>query len=609
MGKRYSVLQNFAYTIKGAQSVEKSFVPLTVLQGICWGVYPIVYAWIPKIIIDLISNEISIINLMLSIAVLTAIVIVFLLSERKIAFTTRCQRVMVKYSWIEKRMKKAFLMDYKDLENPEILNLMDRARYASADEGNGFGAVYNNISCIARNVITIVVTFATIAVLNPIVVLLMCVCSFGQYKVLDFAKKANKEKYTDVMNPYWRKLAYLNNMTNDFEYAKDIRIYRMQHFINGKTKKVNEEAHIISKHMFNRWILSAIGMNSFQMLQSTFFFVWLVYSVIYSEMSIGNVVLFIGIAATFNENVVQVFDVIADLRRVSLEIDDYRAFIECPIEQYDNSLGEEIENINFDKYEFEFKNVSFKYPGQELYTLKNLNLTIKAGERVAIVGNNGAGKTTIVKLLMRLYEPTEGQILLNGINIRRFNKVSYYKVFAPVFQDIDCFAMPIKQNISMKSSIYTDDNKVKTCLEQADLGKKIASLDNGIDTELLKILNSEGIDLSGGEKQKLILARALYKGGNVLILDEPTAALDALSEDRMYKKFDEMVGGKTAIYISHRLASTRFCDNIIMFQNGAIVESGTHEELLLKDGEYKKMYNVQAQYYKEEIGEELEGNI
>ncbi|WP_370802281.1 ABC transporter ATP-binding protein [Eubacterium ventriosum] len=609
MGKRYSVLQNFAYTIKGAQSVEKSFVPLTVLQGICWGAYPIVYAWIPKIIIDLISNEISIINLMLSIAVLTAIVIVFLLSERKIAFTTRCQRVMVKYSWIEKRMKKAFLMDYKDLENPEILNLMDRARYASADEGNGFGAVYNNISCIARNVITIVVTFATIAVLNPIVVLLMCVCSFGQYKVLDFAKKANKEKYTDVMNPYWRKLAYLNNMTNDFEYAKDIRIYRMQHFINGKTKKVNEEAHIISKHMFNRWILSAIGMNSFQMLQSTFFFVWLVYSVIYSEMSIGNVVLFIGIAATFNENVVQVFDVIADLRRVSLEIDDYRAFIECPIEQYDNSLGEEIENINFDKYEFEFKNVSFKYPGQELYTLKNLNLTIKAGERVAIVGNNGAGKTTIVKLLMRLYEPTEGQILLNGINIRRFNKVSYYKVFAPVFQDIDCFAMPIKQNISMKSSIYTDDNKVKTCLEQADLGKKIASLDNGIDTELLKILNSEGIDLSGGEKQKLILARALYKGGNVLILDEPTAALDALSEDRMYKKFDEMVGGKTAIYISHRLASTRFCDNIIMFQNGAIVESGTHEELLLKDGEYKKMYNVQAQYYKEEIGEELEGNI
>lgn len=193
MGKRYSVLQNFAYTIKGAQSVEKSFVPLTVLQGICWGAYPIVYAWIPKIIIDLISNEISIINLMLSIAVLTAIVIVFLLSERKIAFTTRCQRVMVKYSWIEKRMKKAFLMDYKDLENPEILNLMDRARYASADEGNGFGAVYNNISCIARNVITIVVTFATIAVLNPIVVLLMCVCSFGQYKVLDFAKKQIKK--------------------------------------------------------------------------------------------------------------------------------------------------------------------------------------------------------------------------------------------------------------------------------------------------------------------------------------------------------------------------------------------------------------------------------
>ena len=258
-----------------------------------------------------------------------------------------------------------------------------------------------------------------------------------------------------------------------------------------------------------------------------------------------------------------------------------------------------IDNINFDKYEFVFENVSFKYPRQEKWVLKNINLTIDANKKLAVVGNNGAGKTTFIKLLMRLYEPTGGRILLNGIDIRKFEIKSYYKIFAPVFQDMECFAMSIKQNVSMKGLEYTNDTKVFDTLNRSGLTKKINRLDNGIQTELLKIFNNKAVDLSGGEKQKLALARALYKDANVLIFDEPTAALDAIAEDTMYRQFDKMIENKTAIYISHRLSSTRFCDQIVMFANGTIAEMGTHSELLANNKLYNEMYNMQSIYYQD----------
>ena len=200
---------------------------------------------------------------------------------------------------------------------------------------------------------------------------------------------------------------------------------------------------------------------------------------------------------------------------------------------------------------------------------------------------------------MRLNEPTGGRILLNGIDIRKFEIKSYYKIFAPVFQDMECFAMSIKQNVSMKGLEYTNDTKVFDTLNRSGLTKKINRLDNGIQTELLKIFNNKAVDLSGGEKQKLALARALYKDANVLIFDEPTAALDAIAEDTMYRQFDKMIENKTAIYISHRLSSTRFCGQIVMFANGTIAEMGTHSELLANNKLYNEMYNMQSIYYQD----------
>lgn len=284
-------------------------------------------------------------------------------------------------------------------------------------------------------------------------------------------------------------------------------------------------------------------------------------------------------------------------------INDYRNFIEW--KEDSQSAGEKdghITGIDLDEFEFQFENVSFKYPGHDNYVLKNINLTIKNGMKLAVVGVNGAGKTTFIKLIMKLYEPTEGRILLNGVDIKEYNRQEYFKLFSPVFQNVECFAMPIYQNVSFADEENTDMDKVNAVLEQSGLKAKIDTYESGIHTNLLKIFDKKGIDLSGGEKQRLAMARALYKDGKVVILDEPTAALDALAEDRMYREFEDMIQNKTAIFISHRLGSTRFCDKIAMFEDGSVVEEGTHDELMKKDDKYAYMFRIQSQYYNNSKG-------
>jgi len=282
----------------------------------------------------------------------------------------------------------------------------------------------------------------------------------------------------------------------------------------------------------------------------------------------------------------------------NLYLNDFRDFLDISLETQKTNY-EDIPKAN--NYEIEFKKVSFKYPNSERYIFKDLSLKIKNGQRLAIVGVNGAGKTTLIKLLTRLYEPTSGEILLNGINVSKFDIVEYYKLFSVVFQEIKIFAFSISENIALIAKEKINREKVINSIEKAGIAEKINSLEKGVDTSLLKILDSTGIELSGGENQRLALARALYKDGPVVILDEPTAALDPIAEYNIYNRFNDMIENKTAIFISHRLASTRFCDIIAFFEDGEIQEYGTHEELLSRNGKYAEMFNVQASYYKKEV--------
>ena len=345
----------------------------------------------------------------------------------------------------------------------------------------------------------------------------------------------------------------------------------------------------------NLWIYNSTFAHGMTLISTAVVYGVLIYSFLGGGISIGDFTLYIGFATTFTSAMTGLLNSIGGYKQCSLQVDNFRSYMD--LEPDDES--DCIPVPESDKYIFEFKNVSFKYSGQENYALKNLNLTLEPGKRLAVVGLNGAGKTTFIKLLLRLYDVTEGEILLNGTDIRRFKRNEYYRLFSPVFQNVEIFAFPMNENVSMGRPEDTDKKRAEECLVKAGMVEKLASLEKGADTELLKVIYDDGVDLSGGEKQKLALARALYKDAPVIVLDEPTAALDALAEYNLYKSFDEIIGDKSAVYISHRLSSTRFCDSIAMFKAGEMVEYGTHDELLAKKGAYAEMFEIQAQYYKE----------
>ena len=269
-------------------------------------------------------------------------------------------------------------------------------------------------------------------------------------------------------------------------------------------------------------------------------------------------------------------------------------YLDIPNSMYQGSLTTEKRSDR--QYEVEFQDVSFKYPGSEIWALRHVNMKFKVGRRLAIVGENGSGKTTFIKLLCRLYDPQEGQILLNGIDIRKYRYDDYMQIFSIVFQDFQLISQPLGNNVS--GSMAYDEDRVRQALIDAGFGDRLDTLPEGLQTQLYKDFTENGVDVSGGEAQKIAIARALYKDAPFIILDEPTAALDPIAEAEIYAKFNEISGDKTAIYISHRLSSCKFCDEIAVFHGGAVIQQGTHEQLLADEGgKYHELWNAQAQYY------------
>ncbi len=311
---------------------------------------------------------------------------------------------------------------------------------------------------------------------------------------------------------------------------------------------------------------------------------------------IGSITQYVGAATAMAGSIFELTALLGILKTNTEYLDTTFEFFDIPNDMYQGSLTTEKRADR--QYEVEFKNVSFKYPGSENWALKNVSMKFKVGKRLAIVGENGSGKTTFIKLLCRLYDPQEGQILLNGIDIRKYNYRDYMDVFSIVFQDFQLISQPLGANVA-GSSAY-DEAKVRKALTDAGFGDRLDSLPNGLNTQLYKDFTENGVEVSGGEAQKIAIARALYKDAPFIILDEPTAALDPIAEAEIYSKFNDISGDKTAIYISHRLSSCKFCDEIAVFHDGAVIQQGTHDGLLADaTGKYHELWHAQAQYYTE----------
>lgn len=601
--KEYGTVSNTKYVIKNMIKYDKKFIMLFVISIITAPFMSYLWTFISKFVIDIITNQKTIKELGIILGITFVIQIVFTMLQSFASTQSDFRYILVRFRMMNINNYKSMTTRFENLENTDVMDCYQKAMNAVGGNEQGLEGMMRTTTRLIESIMVSAVGLVIIGTLSVPIVIGMTVLAVVNFLIKNKTNKKTKKEIWDPLATWWRKNYYMQNVSTDFKFAKDIRMYGLAGYIKDKYHELNEERiESQRKNELIWWVTGQIG-NVLWMIAQAGLYAWLIYSVFQGNMTIGNFTLYLGVAATYFNYIGNMLDRVNDLLQRSREVDDFRSF-----EDFDDGRVNGTKKVpKYEKYEFVFDNVSFKYPKAEKYALKNLNLTVKAGERLAVVGLNGAGKSTFIKLLLRLYEPTEGRILLNGEDIKDYEINDYYKTFSPVFQDVNLFAFPLSENISMDTPILTDVDKAKESLIAAGMEEKIESLPNGMKTEVLKVIHEDGVDFSGGEKQKIALARALYKDAPVVVLDEPTAALDALAEAKLYEDFDKLVGNKTAVYISHRLSSTQFCAHVAMFKDGELVEYGTHESLLAAGGPYSEMFNVQAQYYiegGEENGEE-----
>lgn len=595
--KKGTLLSNLKYIMGYAWSQDKVLFVQCGIYTILASIAPFIGIFLPKFLIDelLGQRRIEIILMTLIGFFLLSSVVNYSIAWLRCAYSPRVTKIRTDY--ITMISDKIMKMDFKNTEDPEVLNKIKSVMNAVMSNNTGVEGVYHTLLGLFGRLTAFVGYISIVLFLSPWILLFLIINVLISYALTMRVKKyeySQKEKAADKD----RRTFYVFDTMYDFAYGKDIRIYDLKNILIDKFKKFRGERIDISNDVQEKQLKVKIVDVILLVIRECVVYGYLIYNVLFTGMGIGDFTMYFSTINGFGDWMKGILDDLANIKAQNMYLDDMREFLEIKSENKEKTRDIPIDS----SYEIEFKNVSFKYPKTDKYIYKNLSLKIKKGQRLAIVGINGAGKTTFVKLLCRLYEPTSGEILINGVNIKDFSKEEYYKILSVVFQDIKTFAFTVAENVSLENLEDVDREKVLHCIEKAGVGEKINSLQKGIDTSLLKILDGEGVELSGGENQKLALARALYKNGKIVILDEPTSALDAVAEYNIYKGFDELIGDKTAIYISHRLASTKFCDVIAFFENGEIVEYGTHEELLKKNGKYSDMFNIQAQYYKEESG-------
>ncbi len=515
--------------------------------------------------------------------------------------------------------RKMFSLDFADMDKQQTHDL--RAQIQQAENWSGYGLARvpdyfeQSIRCVIGIISGVALTVSlfttpvpesggSLTVLNhPIFVLIFAaviiVISLLAGKI--YGKVAQLWSDAAETATFGNRLfSFFCGLGSKKERSADIRMQNQQNLISAYWGKT-ESNPFSTNGILGKFTRGKLGVLSglcacITTLTTGFVYVFTCLKALGGAFDIGSVTQYVGAATALAANVYGLLEVIGGMKTNTLYLEKTFEFLDIPNAMYQGSLTTEKRADR--QYEVEFKNVSFKYPGAETYALKNVSMKFKVGKRLAIVGENGSGKTTFIKLLCRLYDPQEGQILLNGIDIRKYNYRDYMDVFSIVFQDFQLISQPLGANVA-GSSTY-DEAKARKALIDAGFGERLETMPDGLNTQLYKDFTENGVEVSGGEAQKIAIARALYKDAPFIILDEPTAALDPIAEAEIYSKFNDISGDKTAIYISHRLSSCKFCDEIAVFHEGGVIQQGTHDGLLADaSGKYHELWNAQAQYYTE----------
>lgn len=594
-----SMIRNMNYALKNIWKWDNKYflwflliIPASIL-------FPLIESWFPKILIDQIQQKNNITSVLIVLFLYFSILLfVNLIGQfansrmnmRRCYFSNECQHEIV-----QKRL-------YTDFCNIDTQDFNMKYTTVMNDACSGQCAVEVICYSILNLFIDIlgIFSYGTILILlSPTIILFLILSSVLTYTISrwqqNYAEK-NKKNYIAID----RKIGYLSSFSSRIDFAKDIRIYGMTHWLENLLTKFQKERFLWNKKIGNYTLIGKFMTFILTLLSNAVTYGVLIWLILRGEIGVGDFVFYFGIITTLSGWMNGLAGDVSEMVGICVRIGYYQEYFQIP-DTLNHESGYSPSEKTAEAPEIEFCHVSYCYSTEEgqQYALKDINLKIRASEKLAIVGVNGAGKTTLVKLLCGLYIPTEGEVRLNGIPVTDYNILYYYSLFSVVFQDMYLLPVTIAEFIASDNT-NIEEEKVHYVLRLAGLEQKIQSLPKGIHSHLMKGVFDDSIELSGGEKQKLMFARALYKNAPVVVLDEPTAALDPIAENELYQKYGNLTKGKTSIYISHRLASTRFCDRIVLIDNKTIAESGSHEELMKIGGKYAKMFEIQSQYYKEE---------
>ena len=585
------MFKGIVFFIKNGWKYDRKYILWRVLYQFINLLIPIVATIMPKLIIDELMGNQETGKLLVYVSILivyTAAATILSEYFNWDGFSRRCKVNFEFDSDLHKHLAEA---DFERLEDPDFLDMQKKASKFLYCDWHGFGYLLDCSMNALGQIFTLIGIAAIIATIDfRILILFIVLIILGA--LIEKRAKQNAVRLSESIIQDQRGWMYYASLFEDQSFAKEIRLNSLGKWLLDKERNYFAKVNENQKKQNDGFIISGFFGAVFTLIQQSAAYAYLIYCVISGAISIGSFAMYTGAVTTFSIAFRKVLDSLIEIQTYDIYYDKLDEYLNLP-----KTLREGKELIDVDRnHIIEFRNVSFQYSGSDVYALKNINITIPFGQKLSIVGENGAGKTTFVKLMTRMYDPTEGEILLDGVNIKTIDYEQYMSIFSSVFQDYRLFSFSIKDNVAFAQPM--DEDKVRDILEYVGFGEKLRSLQNGIDTSVFKNFDEAGFEPSGGEGQKLALARALYKDAPIVLLDEPTAAMDPKAEYELYQRFNEMVQGKTAVYISHRLSSAKFCDVIAVFRNGQIIEYGTHDELYSKGGLYKALFSMQSQFYR-----------
>lgn len=593
---KYNMWKNTGFMIGNAWNISKSVLFISMSLAFTKAGQIVTELLIAPAILNKVEKGDSIGELIGVIVIFSSVLIILNGLHTYLNANTLFGRVEVRQHILHQVGNKIAGTSYPNILDTEFINSENKAFKACSGNSEPTEYIWNLWIDIIAYFIGFLVYLGLLTNLNLWLAGIVVATTLGGYFI---NKNINNWGYMhrEEEAEYTERMGYIQRIIAGRGAAKDIRIFGLGPWLNEVWYKTLKLYQIFIKKRERIYLWTNIVDLLLSLLRNGLAYVFLIWLTLSKGMSASEFLLYFSAISGFTQWITGILDKLTELHKQSLELSSLREFLEWP-EPFKFEEGEALTKELDKQYEIRLEQVSYQYPKAEHNTLNNINLVIKPGEKLAIVGLNGAGKTTLVKLICGFQDPTEGRVLLNGEDIRRYNRRDYYRLFSAVFQDFSVLEASVAENVAQKVNDI-EEERVWECIEKAGLTEKINSLPNGIHTHIGREIFEDGVELSGGQTQRLMLARALYKSGAILILDEPTAALDPIAENDIYRKYNEMTANRTSIFISHRLASTRFCDRILFMEEGKIAEEGSHELLLEKNGGYAKLFQVQSQYYRE----------